>query len=65
MTQQTPARITDPWGERTPYGRGQQWPVRVDAQLADGVQERDVERYREQACDSRTAAPAALAEAPG
>jgi anaerobic selenocysteine-containing dehydrogenase len=23
-------RIADPWGRRTPYGRGEQWPVRVD-----------------------------------
>jgi ferredoxin-nitrate reductase len=22
--------IADPWGERTPYGRGERWPVRVD-----------------------------------
>ncbi|RLK25269.1 hypothetical protein DER29_3259 [Micromonospora sp. M71_S20] len=22
-------RIADPWGERTPYGPGQEWPVRV------------------------------------
>ena len=22
--------IADPWGERTPYGRGEPWPVRVD-----------------------------------
>jgi anaerobic selenocysteine-containing dehydrogenase len=26
-------RIDDPWGERTPYGRGQQWPSRVDEHL--------------------------------
>ena len=29
-------RIADPWGERTPYGAGESWPVRVDTQLADG-----------------------------
>ena len=23
-------RIADPWGERTPYARGEPWPVRVD-----------------------------------
>jgi anaerobic selenocysteine-containing dehydrogenase len=23
-------RISDPWGERTPYGAGEEWPVRVD-----------------------------------
>ena len=25
-----PDRIADPWGERTPYARGDAWPVRVD-----------------------------------
>ncbi|WP_305783390.1 molybdopterin oxidoreductase family protein [Symbioplanes lichenis] len=24
------ARVRDPWGARTPYGPGEQWPVRVD-----------------------------------
>ncbi|MFC4907646.1 molybdopterin oxidoreductase family protein [Actinomadura gamaensis] len=37
--------IADPWGARTPYGPGEQWPVRVDSRLADGVGERDVERW--------------------
>jgi len=23
-------RIANPWGERTPYGPGQEWPERVD-----------------------------------
>src|SRR3954447_14539350 len=23
-------RSADPWGERTPYGRGEDWPARVD-----------------------------------
>jgi len=27
-------RIAEPWGERTPYGRGEAWPVRVDSELA-------------------------------
>jgi ferredoxin-nitrate reductase len=36
-------RIADPWGERTPYARGDAWPVRVDAQLADGLDQRDVD----------------------
>jgi anaerobic selenocysteine-containing dehydrogenase len=26
-------RIAEPWGERTPYGAGQPWPVRIDARL--------------------------------
>lgn len=30
-------RIAAPWGTRTPYGRGQDWPTRVDSYLADGV----------------------------
>jgi anaerobic selenocysteine-containing dehydrogenase len=28
-------RIADPWGERTPYGRGQEWPARVDEYLVE------------------------------
>jgi hypothetical protein len=27
-------RIRDPRGARTPYGRGEEWPERVDEQLA-------------------------------
>ncbi|MET8359502.1 nitrate reductase [Micromonospora sp. NPDC005171] len=38
-------RIADPWGERTPYGSGQQWPVRVDRYLADGRADADVDRW--------------------
>lgn len=38
-------RIADPWGERTPYGPGQQWPVRVDRYLADGRTDADVDRW--------------------
>lgn len=37
--------ITDPWGARTPYGPGEQWPVRVDNHLAAGVGVEDVERW--------------------
>ncbi len=37
-------RIADPWGSRTPYGRGQRWPTRVDTYLADGLTE-DEEYY--------------------
>jgi hypothetical protein len=25
--------IARPWGERTPYGPGEEWPVRVDSHL--------------------------------
>jgi anaerobic selenocysteine-containing dehydrogenase len=38
-------RISDPWGERTPYGPGEGWPDRVDQLLAEGVEESDVERW--------------------
>jgi hypothetical protein len=33
-------RISDPWGERTPYGAGEEWPVRVDEHLPAGEPER-------------------------
>lgn len=36
-------RISDPWGRRTPYGLGGQWPVHTDTCLAEGVTERDVD----------------------
>lgn len=42
-------RITNPWGERTPYGPGETWPQRVDVHLADGVTEADVERWAQSA----------------
>jgi anaerobic selenocysteine-containing dehydrogenase len=38
-----PLRIGDPWGERTPYRRGQEWPERVDMHLV--VDEAVVERW--------------------
>ena len=38
-------RIADPWGARTPYGRGDHWPVRADVHFEDGVGEPDVERW--------------------
>jgi ferredoxin-nitrate reductase len=41
----TPDRIADPWGERTPYGRDEQWPVRQDQHLADGVDPAEVDWY--------------------
>lgn len=37
--------ISQPWGTRTPYGPGQQWPVRVDSYLADGLAEQDVDTW--------------------
>jgi anaerobic selenocysteine-containing dehydrogenase len=38
-------RIAEPWGERTPYGAGQQWPTRVDTYLTDGLTPGDVDRW--------------------
>jgi ferredoxin-nitrate reductase len=32
-------RISDIWGERTPQGSGEPWPVRVDVSVLDGVDE--------------------------
>jgi ferredoxin-nitrate reductase len=40
-----PDRIADPWGARTPFARAEDWPARVDSQLAEGVAEEDVERW--------------------
>lgn len=37
--------IADPWGERTPYGRGEEWPARVDVLLEPGLRVGDVERW--------------------
>lgn len=45
-----PDRIVDIWGTRTPYARGEQWPVRVDQTLADGLGEEDVDRWVQSAC---------------
>ncbi|MGZ4663190.1 MAG: molybdopterin-dependent oxidoreductase, partial [Arthrobacter sp.] len=38
-------RIAEPWGTRTPYGSGGDWPVRVDTHLAEGVAPEDVDRW--------------------
>lgn len=32
-----PTGIAQPWGTRTPYGSDGEWPVRVDSNLADGL----------------------------
>ncbi|MCU1587847.1 MAG: molybdopterin oxidoreductase [Frankiales bacterium] len=34
-------RIAEPWGTRTPYGPGQEWPVRTDSFVEEG----DVDRW--------------------
>lgn len=38
-------RIERPWGDRTPYGRDEPWPTRVDMCLADGVRPETVRRW--------------------
>ncbi|MFJ2260361.1 molybdopterin oxidoreductase family protein [Streptomyces sp. NPDC087844] len=38
-------RIAEPWGGRTPYGRHEPWPARVDTYLAEGVAPDQVERW--------------------
>jgi ferredoxin-nitrate reductase len=38
-------RIAKPWGERTPFGRGEDWPVRVDQFLEEGVSEDEVDAW--------------------
>lgn len=38
-------RIAEPWGTRTPYGPGQEWPARVDSHLAEGLEPSDVDRW--------------------
>jgi anaerobic selenocysteine-containing dehydrogenase len=43
-------RIADIWGTRTPFARGERWPVRVDLKLQDGIGERDVDQWVQSAC---------------
>src|SRR5215210_2831646 len=38
-------RIKKPWGERTPFGAGETWPVRVDQFLEEGVSEAEIDRW--------------------
>ena len=38
-------RIKEPWGGRTPFGPGEEWPVRVDLFLEEGVAEGAVDRW--------------------
>src|SRR3954451_3063689 len=42
-------RIADPWGERTPYGPGETWPIRTDRHLAPGLSEDDVDAWAQSA----------------
>lgn len=43
-------RIARPWGTRTPFPRGGDWPVRVDSYLAAGVEESDVDEWVQSCC---------------
>jgi anaerobic selenocysteine-containing dehydrogenase len=38
-------RISEPWGTRTPYDRGQAWPARRDTYLEDGLSPDGVHRW--------------------
>ncbi|MFF7216935.1 molybdopterin oxidoreductase family protein [Streptomyces sp. NPDC008238] len=38
-------RIAQPWGSRTPYGRHETWPTRVDTYLAEGIEPEKVDRW--------------------
>ncbi len=38
-------RISEPWGTRTPYAAGENWPVRVDTHLEEGLIAEDVDRW--------------------
>jgi anaerobic selenocysteine-containing dehydrogenase len=40
-----PDRIARPWGDRTPYGRGEEWPARVDLHLESGLSEDDIDSW--------------------
>src|SRR5829696_3537003 len=38
-------RIAEPWGTRTPYGRGGEWPTRVDTFLEPGIESGEVDDW--------------------
>jgi ferredoxin-nitrate reductase len=38
-------RIKEPWGERTPFGAGEGWSMRVDQFLEEGLTEVEVDRW--------------------
>src|SRR5215218_4645693 len=38
-------RIANLWGKRTPFGPGEEWPVRVDQILEEAVSEEDLDRW--------------------
>jgi hypothetical protein len=37
--------IADPWGTRTPYEPGTEWPERIDTYPADGIAPESVDRW--------------------
>ncbi len=43
-------RIVDPWGSRTPFGRGEAWPARADVALEQGTSPDDIEGWVQSAC---------------
>jgi predicted molibdopterin-dependent oxidoreductase YjgC len=38
-------RIAKPWGTRTPYGAGEEWPSRRDSYLGEGLRLEEVDRW--------------------
>jgi ferredoxin-nitrate reductase len=42
-------RIKEPWGKRTPFGPGEEWPVRVDQFLEEGLGEGDIDGWAQTA----------------
>ena len=38
-------RIAEPWGTRTPYGAGDEWPARRDSYLGEGLAPEDVDGW--------------------
>src|SRR3954454_13029317 len=43
-------RIDAPWGARTAYAGGEEWPARVDLELGEGIDEAEVDRWAQSAC---------------
>jgi len=43
-------RIEHIWGPRTPFARGERWPVRVDLKPADALTEANVDRWVQSVC---------------
>ena len=43
-------RVSDVWGERTPYAVGGRWPSRPDMELDEGLEPEDVDTWVTSAC---------------